>query len=59
MLLTSQLTVVVVLTEAVALSPSLPTMAVSTYCMRVPIICSAILGIERLIMDFSTSVYSF
>ena len=51
MLLTSQVTVVVVLTAAVACSPSWPTMAVSTYCKRVESTCSTMVG-----MDKNTSV---
>ncbi len=46
MLLNSQVTVVVMLTEAVACSPSCPTMAVSTYCSRVASTSSTMVGME-------------
>ena len=38
---------VVMLTEAVACSPSCPTMAVSTYCSRVASTSSTMVGMER------------
>ena len=43
-LLTSQLTVVVAPTAAVAYVPSEPTMAVSIYCTAVCISCSSMVG---------------
>ena len=51
MLLTSQVTVVVVLTAGGGLLASWPTMAVSTYCKRVESTCSTMVG-----MDKNTSV---
>jgi hypothetical protein len=46
MLLISQVIVVVRLTEAVAFSPSCPTIAISTYCVRVISSCSITTGME-------------
>lgn len=46
-LLISQVIFVVILTAAVAFSPSCPTMDVSTYCSSVAMICSMMVGTER------------
>ena len=56
---TSQVTVVVVLTAAVALSPRCPTIAVSTYCMIVPMIFCKIAGKASKTMDFAVFTLSY
>ena len=53
----SQFTVEVRLTEAVASAPSLPTIAVSTYCRRVERISSATIGRARAIIEEKVSLF--
>ena len=55
---TSQLTLVLVLTAAVAASPRWPTMAVSTYWRRVPRICWAMAGAASCSSESSTLFFS-
>ena len=57
-LLINQVIVVVTLTAAVACSPSLPTIAVSTYCSSVCSISSNTVGIDNVISIRSISLLS-
>ncbi len=57
-LFTNQVTLVVMLTDAVACSPSRPTMAVSTYCSSVASTSSIIVGTDSHSRVRSNGIYA-